>query len=783
MSQIIDPDAHLSTGLSDYLRQLGILAAGNDYHVVSVIGAQSSGKSTLLNCLFGTKFETLNNSTGRHQTTLGIHADYSPNQCILILDVEGADSRERGDADSLFERKSALFALALSEVMIVNVSVNDIGRYQASGMPLLKTIFEVNFQLFQTKSGDAKCHLFFVVRDVAQSQEAIGTQVRKDLELIWRSLVLPKEFQHFSGRSFDEFFVFHYFPLPHFNLQGEKFREDIIKLQTHFCDPESADFLFKGRTGKIVPAEVLPDYIRGVWEAINENRELNLPSQRKTLSIFRCDAFVKQALADFADRIDLTVVPRVREPGGMTDFGPVVSDTITGVLAFYDNESARYVPEIVDEKRSTLKKGIGARLSGHFAENCRRAREVAEQAFGAWLDEWREFPESGWRDAAEQQLNASIAIVEERIKVSQVPDFHFEFEELKEFRAHLTDILSERELRLVSALERSVGDRWAADHKQRIAADFEEASPEMWANLRHKLREDVESAQQDFRARLYANLPESTPIERSLTAIENQLSRATTSRALFDSKNVSMKILTKFDNLFLLDHTGQARQWPNEPEIAGLFEMARDQSLEVLRMFSACQLREKTDHIVPDDPLTQQLIGPAAMEIYEASFQRVIEQKYIEAVRIREVSRNRAQIRPWMIVLYVLLGAPKLITVIKHPYISLPVLLVALVIWVLYQRHVLDAPITAVRNWGTVALKWTVDKLLAGRARKRKKRAKPRAVIGKEDHELPAAEADRARRSLRIVRAKSTAAIMPVGRRQEAFLRQRKPGTFNPEPT
>jgi energy-coupling factor transporter ATP-binding protein EcfA2 len=150
MSQIIDPDAHLSTGLSDYLQQLGILAAGNDYHVVSIIGAQSSGKSTLLNCLFGTKFETLNNSTGRHQTTLGIHADYSPNQGILILDVEGADSREQGDADRLFERKSALFALALSEVMIVNVSVNDIGRYQASGRPLLKTIFEVNFQLFQT---------------------------------------------------------------------------------------------------------------------------------------------------------------------------------------------------------------------------------------------------------------------------------------------------------------------------------------------------------------------------------------------------------------------------------------------------------------------------------------------------------------------------------------------------------------------------------------------------------------------------------------------------------
>ena len=43
---------------------------GSDYHIVSVLGSQSSGKSTLLNSLFGTSFDVMLNGT-RKQTTKG----------------------------------------------------------------------------------------------------------------------------------------------------------------------------------------------------------------------------------------------------------------------------------------------------------------------------------------------------------------------------------------------------------------------------------------------------------------------------------------------------------------------------------------------------------------------------------------------------------------------------------------------------------------------------------------------------------------------------------------
>ena len=55
-----------------------------------------------------------------------------------------------------FERKSALFSLASSEILIVNLWEHQVGLYQGANMGLLKTVFEVNLGLFGKRSPD-KC--------------------------------------------------------------------------------------------------------------------------------------------------------------------------------------------------------------------------------------------------------------------------------------------------------------------------------------------------------------------------------------------------------------------------------------------------------------------------------------------------------------------------------------------------------------------------------------------------------------------------------------------------
>ena len=135
--------------------------------VVSIFGPQSSGKSTLLNYLFGCKFLT---SAGR--CTRGIYASLAklsrPVNChdqFLILDTEGLDAIEREHIKDTsfinFDRTMVLFCLAVSQVVIINVR-GDIG----SEMQNLLQICAYSLNKLKVKKVTAP-KIFFVLNQQA----------------------------------------------------------------------------------------------------------------------------------------------------------------------------------------------------------------------------------------------------------------------------------------------------------------------------------------------------------------------------------------------------------------------------------------------------------------------------------------------------------------------------------------------------------------------------------------------------------------------------------------
>lgn len=83
---------------------------------------------------------------GRTQTTKGIWlacASKLTEPKSFVIDLEGSDGRERGEDDNSFERQSSLFALAVADILVVNMWAKDVGREAGAGKPLLKTIFQV----------------------------------------------------------------------------------------------------------------------------------------------------------------------------------------------------------------------------------------------------------------------------------------------------------------------------------------------------------------------------------------------------------------------------------------------------------------------------------------------------------------------------------------------------------------------------------------------------------------------------------------------------------------
>lgn len=202
------------------------LASSTAYGVVAVIGCQSSGKSTLLNACFGTAFPVLNAaSRGRRRTTLGVWGAVAAdeNSPLVVLDIEGADSRERGDGARSFESRTALLAVALSDVVVVNMWAHDIGRYSAANYELFETVFA--HAVLLRKSGSIRhcVRILVAIRDydgladVAQIQRVL----LGDLKAIWERLSV-------KHLTFDELFKISFATLPHLKYAKELFSARVI---------------------------------------------------------------------------------------------------------------------------------------------------------------------------------------------------------------------------------------------------------------------------------------------------------------------------------------------------------------------------------------------------------------------------------------------------------------------------------------------------------------------------------------------------------------------------
>lgn len=263
-----------------------------------MIGCQSGGKSTLLNLLFGTSFEVMEDSYARSQTTKGIWMSCSEDKKVLIYDIEGTDSQERGDQRLTFEQTTSLLALATSDVVIINMWANDIGRYSASNYGLLKVIFECNLKLFGQQ---ASKRLLFVIRDFddrGDNRERTKEQLGNDIKRIWSEIHKPEQFK---DKQITDFFDFDFEMMPHKKYEEQKFMEKVGLLKQRFSVGNS-NSLFAKQTAD-VPIDGLCVFLEQTWAVIRSQKELNLPDQREMVANYRCNEIKQEAIDKVAPMI------------------------------------------------------------------------------------------------------------------------------------------------------------------------------------------------------------------------------------------------------------------------------------------------------------------------------------------------------------------------------------------------------------------------------------------------------------------------------------------------
>ena len=342
-----------------------------DYQTLAIIGCQSSGKSTLLNHLFNSQFEVMSDDKGRGQTTQGIWTFLSREYDTIVFDVEGTDAKERGDDRFKFEQCSSLFALAMADVLLINMWTSDIGRYTASNYGVLKIVFEQNLKLFQQES---EKKIVIVLRDFEETVDDVNKlreSILSDIKNIWNEIKKPEKFKNDPP---EKYFKFDFITLPHKFYKKEQFLAEIENIKTNYLKKNNNNkktyFFNHVNIEKNVPIDGFYLYTRDMWSTIINNKDLNIPNQKEMLAQFRCNEIKENALNEINDKIsDLEYQSSLKN---IENYKEKVNEIKENALKIYDETAKEYLTYIYEEIRKNLINEISNKFYPSFLNQLKR---------------------------------------------------------------------------------------------------------------------------------------------------------------------------------------------------------------------------------------------------------------------------------------------------------------------------------------------------------------------------------------------------------------------------
>ncbi|KAH9795744.1 protein ROOT HAIR DEFECTIVE 3 [Citrus sinensis] len=696
--QLIDGNGEFNVdGLENFVRTTKLNHCGLSYAVVAIMGPQSSGKSTLMNHLFHTNFREMDAFRGRSQTTKGIWIA----KCVgiepftIAMDLEGSDSRERGEDDTTFEKQSALFALAIADIVLINMWCHDIGREQAANKPLLKTVFQTPLEYLEP-----------ILREDIQKVEVTALS------------------------SYEE-------------KEGQ-FKEQVAELRQRFFHSISPGGLAGDRQG-VVPASGFSFSAQQIWRVIKENKDLDLPAHKVMVATVRCEEIANDKLRRLsADEGWLALEEAVQE-GPVSGFGKRLSSVLDTYLSEYDMEAVYFDEGVRNAKRKQLEsKALDAIITCDlhkvqkfvyptYSTLLGHLRSKAFESFKIQLEQSLKKGEGfaasvrtctqscmlefdrGCADAAIRQAKWDASKVREKLR----RDIDTEASSVRSVK--LSAIIADHEKNLTEALSGPVESL------------FEVGDEDTWASIRRLLKRETEAAVLKFSTAIAGFEMDQAAVDTMVQNLRSYARNVVVKKAREEAGKVLIRMKDRFSTVFNHDNDSLPRVWTGKEDIRTITKDARAavilhdflingrsttcsmiisdfsftitlvQSLRLLSVMAAIRLDEKPDKVesllfsslmdgtaaasLPRDRSIGDSVDPLASSMWEEvspqdklitpvqckslwrQFKAETEYTVTQAISAQEAHKknNNWMPPPWAILAMAVLGFNEFILLLKNP--------------------------------------------------------------------------------------------------------------------
>lgn len=730
MIQVVNYEEQFHDNLPQFLATGSISHRAFDYHVASIMGPQSSGKSTLLNLLFGTQFRTMDEASGRYQVTQGVWMGRDHSAGIVVMDLEGTDSRERGEDATTFERKSALFALALSEVLIINLWAHDVGRRNAANMALLQTVMEVDLKLFFSSASTQPDHpdpasqrmhktrLLFVLRDHVQSPlETLSATLTEDIVNIWNSISKPDAAKDLP---LTHFFDLDFFALPHKVLMAKQFNDMGSELRRQFQEGD----VFNPEYHSGIAADGFAEYARSVWETIRENKELDIPSQKEMLAHVRCEQIAKEALATVDEALaplKTSLLPSgTASPTLVSALFDILFNQCSQALDSYNSAAYRYSKTVADMKADDLQSRICADSKMLFDAQISLASDQAVTRFRSSVSasgksKASKAPWSNWGQVSSDAKEHALYSFHKACDTSALTNASEDVIEGHPLQLLVTaaSVAAKRlEDTLCLELDRADDEvrQAAQDHclktfqnafKPPMLTVLDTASEDVWERA-----SEVSSVAWEATSKRALDIYGEEGLALQPTTledvVEDEIKPMCYENALLGIKeavgtesNLLTRMTKRFEDTFRFDERGVPRHFGPNEDLEALFVVARDKGEQLVDLLGEVKLSgpltdlRETARVIDESIQESTIVKSHARADLREKLKRQAGAVFMEAKRAQEAAKITTKIPIWLFMIILVLGWNEFMAVLKNPLL---LVLTVIVVPIAYMAYMIDAP-------------------------------------------------------------------------------------------
>ncbi|WOK98505.1 hypothetical protein Cni_G07217 [Canna indica] len=694
-TQLIDRNGVLNADALDmFLKSVRLSECGLSYAVVSIMGPQSSGKSTLLNHLFGTNFREMDAYRGRSQTTKGIWIakGVGIEPCTIVLDLEGTDGRERGEDDTTFEKQSTLFALAISDIVLINMWCHDIGREHAANKPLLKMVFQVMMRLFSPR----KTTLLFVIRDKTKTpMEHLEQVLREDIQKIWNTVSKP---QAHKETPLSEYFNLEVTALPSYEEKENLFKEQVAQLRQRFIHSIAPGGLAGDRRG-VVPASGFFVSVQEIWKVIRENKDLDLPAHKIMVATVRCEEIANEKLSCLSSDKDWLELEASVQAGPVSGFGKKLDFILNFYLSEYDRETIYFDDGVKIAKRQQLESRALQLVHPAFQTMLGHLRSKALDKFKINLEQSMKIR----RGFAESVRTCSqTSLLEFDTRYTDVAVKHADWNPSKvreklchDIEAHAASVRSSELSKLKASYEKQITEAL----EEPVESLLDSSTQDTWGSIRKLYKHETENALSGYSSSLSDFELDSPTFHKMVADLKDYARGVVVRKVREEGSKILIHMKDRFSTVFSHDKDSMPRVWTGKEDVKRITKEARAAALKLLAVMAAIRLDDQPDNIenilnyslmdspvikkktveVSPDPLASStwegvlphntVITPVQCKSIWKQFKAETEYAIAQAISAQEAHKhsNRWLPPPWAIVAIAFLGFNEFMMLLRNP--------------------------------------------------------------------------------------------------------------------